>query len=95
MKPTTAAERMLEISSITMSLDWMLTRDSSRRRPQRPAFGAGCSSLAVAASSGATSGGASADDVITAVPGDDRCMGPLSAGSAAEAQNTQQSSLPS
>ena len=32
MSPTTAADRMLETSSMTISLDWMLTRDSSLRR---------------------------------------------------------------
>jgi len=64
MKPTTVAERMLEISSITMSLDWMLTRDNSRRRAQRPAFDAACPSLADAAACWAESGGASVDEVI-------------------------------
>jgi hypothetical protein len=31
MAPTTAAERMLVASSITRSLDWMLTRERKRR----------------------------------------------------------------
>ncbi len=32
MEPTTAADSMLVISSITSSLDWMLTRDSTGSR---------------------------------------------------------------
>ena len=32
MAPTIAADRTLVSSSITSSLDWMLTRDISRRR---------------------------------------------------------------
>ena len=40
MMPTTAADRMLVTSSITSSLDWMLIRDSTRRR-RLLGFGAG------------------------------------------------------
>ncbi len=32
MNPTTAADRTLVTSSIASSLDWMLIRDSTRRR---------------------------------------------------------------
>src|SRR3981081_3867607 len=35
MIPTTAAATMVHITIITMSLDWILTRDSKRRRDNR------------------------------------------------------------
>ncbi len=51
MAPTTAADRMLVTSSMTSSLDWMLTRDSRRRPENRPILGVGstsvCSSVVV------------------------------------------------
>jgi hypothetical protein len=40
MAPTTAADRMLVTNSIPSSLDWMLSRDITRRRRLR-GFGAG------------------------------------------------------
>jgi uncharacterized protein (DUF1810 family) len=49
MKPTTAADRMLVASSITSSFDWMLIRDSTRRRKLRD-LGACSGSLVVSGS---------------------------------------------
>jgi hypothetical protein len=54
MAPTTAADRTLVRSSMTRSLDWMLTRDISRRRLR----------LADSVESVASTVGASSVDVV-------------------------------
>jgi hypothetical protein len=54
MAPTTAADRTLVSRSITRSLDWMLTRDNSRRRLR----------FTVAVESGVSKGWASSFEVV-------------------------------